>query len=125
MALSKVNLVRLKSGIAPSQGSIVVYEAGSTGLYNTKTQAEFVDEIEPMIQTSKLNNDVPFLSDDTQSIKYIEVQDNTIAPFNQILDLGAHNDLVFGHGAYAEHWTSNLSPSAASGKHGDLWFVIG
>ena len=125
MALNKVNLVRLKSGIAPSQGSIVVYEAGSTGLYNTKTQTEFVNEIEPMIQTSKLNNDVPFLDDTTQSIKYIKVQDNTIAPFNQILDLGAHNDLVFGHGAYAQHWTSELPPDAASGRHGDLWFVIG
>jgi hypothetical protein len=125
MALSKVNLVRLKSGDAPEAGSIIIYEAGSKGLYNTKTQAAFVDEIEPMIQTSKLNNDVPFLDDTTQSIKYIEVQDNTIAPFNQIINLGAHDDLVFSHGAYAEHWTSELSPNAASGKHGDLWFVIG
>jgi len=125
MALSKVNLVRLKSGDAPEAGSIIMYEAGSKGLYNTKTQAAFVDEIEPMIQTSRLNNDVPFLDDTTQSIKYIEVQNNTLAPFNQIIDLGAHDDLVFGHGAYAEHWTSELSPDAGSGKHGDLWFVIG
>ena len=126
MALSKVNLVRLKSGNAPEADSLIVYEAGSKGLYNTKTQAVFVDEIEPMIQTSKLNNDVPFLNDGTQAIKYIKAENNIVAPINQIVDLGASDDHgVFDHGAYAEHWTSNLSPSAASGKHGDLWFVIG
>ena len=124
MALNKVNLVRLKSGNAPAQGAIVVYEAGSTGLYNTKASGDFVDEIAPQIKSSKIYNDLPFLAEADQAMKYAEVQDNVIAPFNQILNLGAHDDLVFGHGAYSTQWVSEGSPVAASGKDGDVWYVI-
>jgi hypothetical protein len=124
MALSKVNLVRLKSGNAPEADSLIVYEAGSKGLYNTKTQAAFVDEIEPIIQTSKLDNDVPFLDAAAQAMKYAKVENNTITPINQILDLGAHDDLIFAHGAYSAQWVSEEEPIVASGKNGDLWFVI-
>jgi len=126
MALNKVNLVRLKSGNAPSQGSVVVYEAGSTGLYNTKASGDFVDEISPQIKGSAIYNDIPFLHDGTQAVKYAQVENNTIAPVNQVLNLGSHNEHgAFDHGAYAEYWTSELAPDSTSGKHGDLWFVIG
>ena len=124
MALNKVNLVRLKSGSAPSQGSIVVYEAGSTGLYNTKASGAFVDEISPQIKTSKIYNDALFIKDNTQSIKYVQVQSNVISPVNQIMNLGSHDNLVFPHGAYSTQWISEQQPVVGSGKDGDLWFVI-
>ena len=124
MALDKVNLVRLKSGNAPSQGSIIVYEAGSTGLYNTKASGAFVDEISPLIKTSKIYNDALFLKESTQAVKYVSVQGNIISPVSQTMNLGAHNNLVFPHGAYSTQWVSANQPSAASGKVGDLWFVI-
>jgi|TARA_B100001105_G_scaffold162155_1_gene130421 hypothetical protein len=124
MAVNKVNLVRLKSGNAPTQGAVVVYEAGSTGLYNTKPSGDFVAEINPQIKASKIYNDVPFLDEAKQAVKYGKVQDNIVAPFGQILDLGAHDDLVFPHGAYSTQWVSEGSPVVASGKDGDVWYVI-
>ena len=97
MALNKVNLVRLKSGDAPSQGSVVVYEAGSTGLYNTKTSGEFVDEISPLIKTSSIYNDQPFYDTTTVPVKDLKVKGdggnvNVVSPTNQTLDLGSNEN---------------------------------
>ena len=124
MALNKVNLVRLKSGNAPSQGSIIVYEGDSTQLYNTKASGVFVNEISPLIKTSQIDNDALFIKDQTQSVKYVRIQGNIISPVSQVLNLGSNNDLVFSHGAYSAQWVSEQEPVAGSGKDGDLWFVI-
>ena len=130
MALNKVNLVRLKRGDAPSQGSVVVYEAGSTGLYNTKTSGEFVDEISPLIKTSSIYNDQPFYDTTTVPVKDLKVKGdggnvNVVSPTNQTLDLGSNENPVFPNGAYSQHWHSTEVPPEASGSNGDLWFKLG
>jgi hypothetical protein len=123
MALSKINLVRLKSGTAPSNRDLITYDSSSL-LYNTISSGDFVSSIVGQIKTSEIYNDQPFLDPTTESIKNVRVENNTISPVNQTLDLGSSTDLVFPHGAYSSHWVSSNEPLVASGKDGDLWFVI-
>jgi hypothetical protein len=123
MALNKINLVRLKSGSAPSDRDLITYDSSSL-LYNTISSGEFISSVVGQIKTSEIYNDQPFLDPTTESVKNARVENDTIIPINQTLDLGSSTDLVFPHGAYSSHWVSSNEPLVASGKDGDLWFVI-
>ena len=129
MALNKVNLVRLKSGEVPSQGDLVRYEGGS-GLFQTVSSGDFVADISPQIKTTEIYNDAPFYDTLTVPVKDIKVQGNNgnvqvVSPDNQTLDLGGADNNVFPNGAYSQHWHSTANPVDASGRDGDLWFVLG
>ena len=127
MALSKVNLVRLKSGVAPSDGSVVTYDADSA-LYNHQTQLGFATEIAPKIDLSAADNSTAgFIGDGSIPLKAISIDGAIVPTSNRIADIG-DNILQPSHvsnGAYSQFYVSVSSPHPASGKDGDLWFVIG
>jgi hypothetical protein len=126
MALSKVNLVRLKSGVAPSDGSVVTYDA-SSALYNHQTQASFASEVAPKIDLSAADNSIAgFVNDGSIPLKGISVDGTIIPTSNRIADIGDNllKPSDVSDGAYSQFFISVSSPEPASGKDGDLWFVI-
>ena len=150
MALNKVNLVRLKSGEfdPPQEGDVIVY-SDSSGQYNHVRVATFADDVAPFIETSALSNDAEFYTPSTVPVLVGRVRGENVTPTSQILDFGAvaytgevlqrgevpggggglpDNEAGGGvfvyNGAYAQHFVSVDDPVTASGKNGDLWFVI-
>jgi|TARA_R110000824_G_scaffold93853_1_gene226909 hypothetical protein len=127
MALSKVNLVRLKSGVAPSDGSVVTYDADSA-LYNHQTQASFATEVAPKIDLSAADNSTAgFVNDDNIPLKAISIDGAIIPTNNRVADIGDNllQPSDVSNGAYSQFYVSVSSPHPTSGKDGDLWFVIG
>ncbi len=126
MALSKVNLVRLKSGVAPQDGSLVTYDTGSA-LYNHQTQTSFAGEIAPKIDLSAADNsNAGFVNDNSIPVKGVSVKGTVLAANNKIIEIG--DDVLtpadVSNGAYSRYYVSSSGPHPASGKDGDLWFVI-
>ena len=138
MALSKLNLVRLKSGEVPQEGDLITYK-GDSGVYQFTNSGDFVDNISPQIKTASIYNDANFYNPDNVPIKSATVRGSTVSLANQTLDFGAlayESEVVkrtegndgggetLYQGAYSDHWVSVDDPVSASGKNGDLWFVI-
>ena len=125
MALSKINLVRLKSGESPTDGSLITYES-ETGLYQVQTQTGFTYEISPDIKLSETNNDIQFISLDSVPLTSLSVNGNLVAIDNRTADIGPYLNeaLDLSNGAFSQHWVSVETPNEASGKNGDLWFVV-
>jgi len=138
MALSKLNLVRLKSGEVPQEGDLITYK-GDSGVYQFTNSGDFVDSITPQIKTASVDNDANFYTPNTVPIKAASVRGSVVSLSNQILDFGAlayEEEVVkrtvgndgggetLYQGAYSDHWVSVDDPVSASGKNGDIWFVI-
>jgi hypothetical protein len=125
MALSKINLVRLKSGEAPTDGSLITYDSNTT-LYQAQTQTGFLYEVSPYIKLSETDNDANFISLDYVPLNSISVDGTLVGVDNRIADIGPYvltpNEV--SDGAYSQHFISTDTPVEASGKDGDLWFVI-
>ena len=126
MALSKVNLVRLKSGEAPVDGSVVTFDS-TKSLYGHQAPTGFAYDLAPRIDLSLANNtSASFISDSSIPIKSISVDGSVITPTNQSVDLGSHflSHSEVSNGAHSQHFVSVATPNPASGNDGDLWFVI-
>ena len=137
MALNKVNLVRLKSGQfdQPHHGDFLTYNSESGG-YMHERDDHAANKLAPLIETSALNNDAGFYSPSNVPVRVGRARGINVEPSAGILDLGdiAYYDEILVknegegasvyNGAYAQHWVSADNPATASGKEGDLWFVI-
>ena len=138
MALSKLNLVRLKDGEVPEQGDLITYR-GESGVYQFTKSGDFIDGIAGQIKTASVYNDANFYGPTNVPVKAATVRGSFVSISNQTLDLGAlayESEVVkrtegndgdgetLHHGAYSAHWVSVDDPAPASGKNGDLWFVI-
>ena len=139
MAFNKVNLVRLKSGQfdQPHHGDFLTYNSESGG-YMHERDDHAANKLAPLIETSALNNDAGFYNESTVPVRNALIKGQYVLPDDtQTLDLGNlarddevllktseyHSAYVY-NGAYAQHWVSADDPITASGKDGDLWFVI-
>jgi len=137
MALNKVNLVRVKSGEfdPPQDGDFITYNTTS-GLYLHTRAGDLADSLAPNIESSALNNDAGFYTPSTVPVRVGRARGVNVEPSAGVLDLGDiayYNEVLVKNegesasvynGAYAQHWVSADNPATASGKEGDLWFVI-
>lgn len=137
MALNKVNLVRVKSGEfdPPQDGDLITYDSTS-GLYLHTREGDLANSLAPNIESSAINNDAGFYTPSTVPVRVGRARDANVEPSAGVLDFGniAYYDEVLiksegegasvYNGAYSQHWVSTENPVAASGKEGDLWFVI-
>jgi len=126
MALSKINLVRLKSGEAPSDGSVVTYDADSA-LYSHQAQTGFANEIAPKIDLSAADNsNAGFVNEASIPVKGVSIKGTLVPANNKIIEIGDNilQSSDVSNGAYSQFFISVSAPVPASGKDGDLWFVI-
>ena len=152
MALNKVNLLRIKSGQFHEleDGDVIQYSEES-GLYLQVGEGDFAESLTPFIETSKLNNDAGFITPEDAPVRNATIRGEFVSLTDQVLHMGQlsytgevlqRGEIEGGaggipsadhgggahvfNGAYAQHWVSVDDPGAhpASGKEGDLWFVV-